>query len=123
MRWAGIVNTSLYDLALPTASPVRAIDPASVARSEGAHLVDVREPHELTGELGRIAGVDRVPLATIEAAAAQWDKAADIVLICRSGGRSSRAAEILVGLGFRRVVNMTGGMLAYVAAGLPIERG
>ena len=115
------MNTSLYDCALPTASPVRAIDPVSVSRSEGVHLVDVREPRELDGELGRIAGVDRVPLATIEAAAARWDKEVDIVLICRSGGRSSRAAEVLVRMGFRSVLNMTGGMLAYAAAGLPID--
>ena len=117
------MSTSLYDLALPTGSPVRAIDPVSVSRSQGIHLVDVREPHELSGELGQIRGVDRVPLATVQVAAARGDRNADIVLICRSGGRSSRAAELLVGMGFRRVVNMTGGMLAYVAAGLPVERG
>ena len=116
------MRSSLYDLALPTASSVRAIDPVSVSRALGVHLVDVREPHELNGELGRITGVDPVPLATFEAAAARWDRDADIVLICRSGGRSSRAAELLVCLGFRRVLNMTGGMLAYAAAGLPIER-
>ncbi len=117
------MNASLYDLALPTASPVRAIDPVSVSRFEGVHLVDVREPRELDGELGRIAGVDCVPLTTVEVAAVRWDKNADVVLICRSGARSSRAAELLVRLGFRRVLNMTGGMLAYAAAGLPIERG
>jgi len=117
------MNASIYDLALPTVAPFRAIDPVSVSHAQGIHLVDVREPHELSGELGRIAGVDPVPLATIKAAAARWDKNEEIVLICRSGGRSSRAAEILVGLGFRRVINMTGGMLAYVAAGLPVERG
>ncbi len=117
------MKPSLYDLALPTASPVRAVNPVAVSRFEGVHLVDVREPHELNGELGRIAGVDCVPLATVEAAAARWDKNADIVLICRSGSRSSRAAEALVRLGFRRVLNMTGGMLAYAAASLPVERG
>ncbi len=113
----------LHDRVVPTATLVRAVDPGSVSRAQGVHLVDVREPSELSGELGRIAGVDRVPLATIEAAAERWDKDADIVLICRSGARSSRAAELLVRLGFRRVLNMTGGMLAYAAAGLPIERG
>ena len=116
------MTASLYDLALPTGSPVRAIDPVSVSRAQGVHLVDVREPYELSGELGRIAGVDHAPLDTIEAAAAHWDKNADIVLICRSGGRSSHAGELLVRLGFRRVINMTGGMFAYAAAGLPIER-
>lgn len=116
------MNATRSDHAPPAASGVREIEPASVARTQGVHLVDVREPHELAGELGRIAGVDRVPLATLDAAAARWDKDADIVLICRSGNRSSRAAELLARQGFRRVFNMTGGMLAYAAAGLPLQR-
>ena len=116
------MSTTRSAYAPPTATGVRDIEPAAVARAQGVHLVDVREPHELSGELGRIPGVDRVPLATVEAAAARWDKDADIVLICRSGNRSGRAAELLARHGFRRVFNMTGGMLAYAAAGLPIQR-
>lgn len=88
----------------------------------GPRLVDVREAHELDGELGHIRGVEHVPLATVAQAAAAWDREAEIVVICRSGGRSARAAEQLAALGFRRVFNMAGGMLAWNAAGLPVER-
>lgn len=88
----------------------------------GPRLVDVREAHELDGELGHIRGVEHVPLATVAQAAAAWDRDAEIVVICRSGGRSARAAEQLAALGFRRVLNMAGGMLAWNAAGLPVER-
>jgi rhodanese-related sulfurtransferase len=58
-----------------------------------------------------------VPLGTHAAQAARWDRGADIVVVCRSGGRSARAAEALVAAGFRRVMNLAGGMLAYRAAG------
>jgi rhodanese-related sulfurtransferase len=59
----------------------------------------------------------------VEQQAAGWDRAADLVVICRSGGRSSRAAEALARLGFSRVMNLVGGMLAHDAARLPVERG
>ncbi|MBK9037241.1 MAG: rhodanese-like domain-containing protein [Myxococcales bacterium] len=101
----------------------RDVSPAATIAARGAvHLVDVREPHEFTGELGHIAGSELVPLATVMDAARAWDRARDLILICRSGNRSGRAAEALVAAGFARVMNMTGGMLAYNAAGLPVER-
>ena len=92
------------------------------ARRTQVRLVDVREPHELTGELGKIPNVESVPLNTLPAACRHWDRQAEVVLVCRSGGRSTSAAQLLVQQGFGRVGNMTGGMLAYNAAGLPITR-
>jgi rhodanese-related sulfurtransferase len=85
-------------------------------------LVDVREPHEFDAELGHVPGSELVPLAALPAAAARWPRDADLVLICRSGGRSARAARALVELSFGRVMNLAGGLLAYNEAGLPVER-
>jgi sulfur-carrier protein adenylyltransferase/sulfurtransferase len=85
-----------------------------------ARLVDVREPHEYAA--GHIHGAELVPLATVEATARDWNREQDVVLICRSGARSGRAADLLVSLGFLRVHNMIGGMIAYAAAGLPVTR-
>jgi len=87
----------------------------------GARLIDVREINEFTAELGHIPGAELVPLGTIEHAAKDWDKLAPLVMICRSGGRSARATQTLKRLGFKEVVNMKGGMLAYNQAGLPVE--
>jgi len=95
---------------------------AAFAARAGARLVDVREPDEYRGELGHIPGAQLVPLATIPEAAAAWDRETPLVVICRSGGRSSRAAQALVAAGFRKVMNLSGGMLAYTAAGLPVAR-
>lgn len=85
-------------------------------------FVDVREPHEWTGELGHIAGAELVPLATVEQAAESWDRAAELVVVCRSGGRSGRATLQLMAKGFTQVYNMAGGMLAWSDAKQPVER-
>lgn len=104
------------------AAGITEISPAQTYQARGsARLIDVREAHELTSELGLIAGAEHVPLANVAARASTWRKGETLILICRSGGRSIRAAEALVRSGFTHVCNMTGGMLAYNAAGLPIE--
>lgn len=92
------------------------------ANAGAARLLDVREPHEYDAELGHIAGSELVPLAMVDAAAARWNPDAPVVVVCRSGGRSGRAALTLVQKGFRKVVSMRGGMLAWNALRLPIER-
>jgi len=84
-------------------------------------LIDVREPSEFQD--GHIAGAELVPLATVAASARTWPREAPLVVVCRSGGRSSNASRQLAALGFSQVMNMAGGMLAWDGAGLPIERG
>jgi rhodanese-related sulfurtransferase len=96
--------------------PVTAVTSAG----PGVRLVDVREPDERRG--GFVPGSEHVPLAQVEEAAAGWPRDGELVLICRSGRRSARAAELLVVLGFGRVLNLAGGMVAYEAAGLPVAR-
>lgn len=87
-----------------------------------ARRIDVREPHELTSELGHASGVALVPLSTVEKVATSWDKDAALVIICRSGGRSGKAALALRALGFTKVASMRGGMLEWNEKKLPIER-
>jgi rhodanese-related sulfurtransferase len=98
--------------------------PSDVVSKEVAstRLVDVREPHEFSGELGHVAGAELVPLATVEAASAGWDNEQRLILICRSGNRSGKAAALLAAKGFKDLVNMAGGMLQWNALGLPTEK-
>jgi rhodanese-related sulfurtransferase len=109
-----------------TAIATGKVNDISVRDIAGMHgkvrFVDVREPHEYTGELGHIDGAELVPLATVGVAMQSWNPDEAVVLICRSGGRSGRAAEMLVQSGFKQVMNMAGGMLAYDAANLPVVR-
>jgi rhodanese-related sulfurtransferase len=113
----------LYDHAMVHPSGYREIDPVRVAEARGTvRVVDVREPAEFVGELGHAPGAEVVPLATVEGAARTWDKEQEIVLVCRSGVRSARAANLLALLGFRRPMNMIGGMIAWNEARLGVER-
>jgi rhodanese-related sulfurtransferase len=74
--------------------------------------IDVREPDEFVGPLGHLPGAELVPLGTIEAAAASWPREQPLLLICRSGARSARAANLLAGHGFTKLYNLAGGMMA-----------
>ena len=92
------------------------------AHTDAGRLVDVREPNEFNNELGHVAGSALVPLATVTSAAEPWDRDAPVLLVCRSGGRSGKAALTLHALGFRKVVSLRGGMLAWNALHLPTVR-
>lgn len=76
-------------------------------------VIDVREEDEFTGPLGHIEGAELVPLGTVEHSAADWNRGEEIVVVCRSGGRSGRAALVLEAMGFDHVVSMRGGMLQW----------
>ncbi len=77
-------------------------------------LIDVREPAEL--EDGTLPGAVNIPLAELPVRIGELDAGRRVVLLCRSGGRSGKAADWLDQMGFADVVNLTGGMLAYTAA-------
>jgi rhodanese-related sulfurtransferase len=81
----------------------RDVSPAATLAARGAGPPDRRpRAHEYTGELGHIAGAELVPLATVLDASRAWERERDVILICRSGARSGRAAEALVAAGFAR---------------------
>jgi rhodanese-related sulfurtransferase len=80
----------------------------------GIRLIDVREPAEYAAD--HLEGAELVPLGTLTAAARTWDPAKPLVVICRSGNRSSRGAQELVALGFQNIMNLSGGMMAVRAS-------
>lgn len=106
---------------------VATIPPQEVKRRLDAQqplvLLDVREEQELTGELGHLPGVQHIPIGSLTGrlSALEAYKAADLVTICRSGGRAHSAAQILTQAGFEHVYVMAGGMTAWTQAGLPVE--
>lgn len=87
-----------------------------------ANIIDVRSPEEFVGELGHIATAELIPIkGDLEGQLSVRDKKQLHIFVCRSGGRSMKAAMLGRELGFDRVINMTGGMLAWSAAGLASE--
>jgi len=74
-------------------------------------LLDVREPHEL--EISALPGAVNIPLGTLAARLSEIDSAQDLVVFCKTGGRSTRALELLVSAGFKKVKNLKGGINAW----------
>jgi len=86
-----------------------------------ARRIDVREPSEFEGPLGHLPRAELVPLSTLPGAAAAWPRGEPLLLICRSGARSLKAARLLAEAGFGSLYNLEGGMLAVNEGGLPVE--
>jgi rhodanese-related sulfurtransferase len=85
----------------------------------GHVLLDVRNADEW--EAGHAPTAQWVPLRELESVRFQLPMNRRIVCVCRSGSRSARAAEALIGWGFE-AANMVGGMQAWAESGFPVVR-
>ncbi len=73
-------------------------------------VLDVREPHEY--QIANL-GAKLIPLGDLPARAGELDKNAEIIVHCKSGGRSQKASEFLAQNGFKKVWNLAGGITAW----------
>jgi len=106
---------------------------AHAAQAGGATYIDVRSSAEFAA--GRPAGAINVPLLDndedtgqlmpnpdfVRVVRANFPADADLLIGCQSGGRSSRAAQMLEAFGFTHVTNVLGGYESWKPCGLPIE--
>src|SRR3954447_6436311 len=83
----------------------------------GALLLDVREPDEWQVEHAPDAVL--IPMGQVRERQTELPRDRRIVVVCRSGGRSSAATDSLRAWGYD-AVNLAGGMCAWAAAGLPV---
>ncbi|WP_327002421.1 rhodanese-like domain-containing protein [Dactylosporangium sp. NBC_01737] len=105
----------------------RTVDPATLRDLLGSdrapRLLDVRTPAEF--ETGYIPGAYNVPLDLLREhrheLLAHLDD--DVVLICRSGARATRAGQSLAQAGLPNLKILDGGIVAWQAAGAPVNRG
>ncbi|MEK7086255.1 MAG: rhodanese-like domain-containing protein [Patescibacteria group bacterium] len=88
---------------------------------EGHVLLDVRSQDEV--RVQGIAGALNIPLDQLEHGVDQLAKYEVVNVICRSGGRSSVAVQMLHSLGMAQARNVSGGMLEWERADLPIVSG
>src|SRR5262245_26523574 len=81
-------------------------------RGDRLTIVDVREPNEL--QINRIAGSVHIPLGDIPKRYNELDPDAELIMQCKSGVRSAKAADFLRSVGFKHVLNLKGGILDWI---------
>ena len=89
----------------------------------GAVLIDVREADEVSELAYDVPEIIHIPLSEFEDRFQEVPKDRDVVLVCRSGGRSLRAAGFLINHGYDRekVVNMQYGLIRWAEKGFPTK--
>jgi rhodanese-related sulfurtransferase len=91
------------------------------AAGDASLLVDVRNPDEFAQ--ARIPGSVLVPLPFFAQRFAELPADRPLLLVCRTGDRSSTATAYLMRNGFEQVANVAGGIVAWYQAGLPVVTG
>jgi sulfur-carrier protein adenylyltransferase/sulfurtransferase len=81
-------------------------------RGDKLRIIDVREPNEW--QINRIPGAELIPLGEVPRRYAELDPEEEIVVQCKMGGRSAKAADFLRSVGFKRVLNLKGGILDWI---------
>ena len=87
----------------------------------GAFLIDVRQPDEYVE--AHVPGARLVPLDEVPVRAGELPADTEILVICRTGARSHRAAEYLIDQYHLTAVNVAGGTLAWIESGRDIVVG
>lgn len=112
---------------MTTTANATAFTPAAlqhlVDNGKAPRLLDVRTPGEF--RTSHIPGAYNVPLDTLREHRSELRRHLDedVVLICRSGARASQAEQALAEVGLPNLRVLDGGMMAWEAAGAPVNRG
>jgi rhodanese-related sulfurtransferase len=85
-----------------------------------AQFIDVRTEEEYRG--GHAVKAVHFPLDALEKDLTKLDKDKSVYVICQTGRRSQKGAEILQKAGFKDVYNIEGGTSAWTSAGYPVEK-
>ncbi|SMG10514.1 Rhodanese-related sulfurtransferase [Marivirga sericea] len=86
-------------------------------------VLDVRTPQEYAeGKISGSQNLDVLKTDLFTTSIEKLDKEKTYYVICRSGSRSQKAADLMTEAGFKNVKNITGGMQAWEAANFPVEK-
>ncbi len=121
LAFAGTSGDAPAPAAAP--SPLVPLTPEQLAeriREGNVRVIDVRTDAEVAG--GTIPGAEHIPLDRFDPAALDLSDGREVVLYCRSGRRSAIAGEKLAEVTGGPVEHLEGGMLAWEAAGQPVEK-
>jgi phage shock protein E len=118
---APAAETTTVDAGCGGWSTLKRLSPAEAAdliANANPIVINVHYPYE-----GDIAGTDAtIPFDDVPAIEAylQYDRCADVLLVCRSGAMSENAGNALLRRGYLRIRDLKGGMVAWQAAGYPL---
>ncbi|MFM1913226.1 MAG: Hydroxyacylglutathione hydrolase [Bacteroidota bacterium] len=95
----------------------------SLIKDDNVFILDVRTPEEFAG--GHLEGATNINInsSNFDSEIENIDKERNVYVYCLSGGRSTQAANALKEKGFKHVINMNGGILAWSNSGLPVTLG
>ena len=88
---------------------------------EGKLLVDVREKDELIQSSFDVPNIINIPLSEFDQRYTELPKEEELILVCRGGVRSMRAAWFLLEHGLTKMKNMKNGILGWTKDGLPVK--
>ena len=88
---------------------------------EGALLVDVREPAEIAAQAYDVPEIITIPLGQLPARLAEIPRDRNLIIACKSGGRSMQATIFLMKHGYEQIANLQGGIMQWASLGLPVK--
>ena len=112
-------------LVFPALNKGSGLDPQTMVQlmnREKAVVIDVCEPDEYAR--GHVIGSKNLPLGQLEDKLGQVvkNKSSQVIMVCQVGARSARAAATARKLGYDNVQSLSGGLKAWAAASMPIEK-
>lgn len=110
--WANTINTGLPSINAQEAS-------ARLQSTQPPLVLDVRQPEEFRD--GHIPGAKLIPLGELDRRMKDLPRDRAILCVCQGGGRSGTATKRLAQAGFK-AINLSGGMIGWAQARLPVER-
>ncbi|HEX7139652.1 MAG TPA: molybdopterin-synthase adenylyltransferase MoeB [Vicinamibacterales bacterium] len=112
-QFCGIVPAKPESTAVNNATEITALElKQRLDRGDKLAIIDVREPNEY--QINRIPGSILIPLGDIPKRVNELDPSAELIMQCKSGARSGRAADFLRSVGFKHVLNLKGGILDWI---------
>ncbi len=93
---------------MPSEWDISALELEKIIKERDPLILDVREPHEL--KISAIPGAKNIPYGELASRLSELNTAQEIVLICRTGNRTLHALEMLLGAGFRKLLNLENGI-------------
>ena len=112
-QFCGVTPAAPEPVAVNKATEITSVElKQRLDRGDALRIVDVREPNEY--QINRIPGSVLIPLGDVPKRQNELDPNDEIVVHCKMGTRSAKAADFLRSVGFKRVLNLKGGILDWV---------